>query len=176
MKKIIYLTITLAYAVIGIYGATGNAYIETGANNKLMHSYGVWLFLVAAVTGILTAYFFPKAFPKAFSIQRKAGKILIIAVLFGLFIPLTIGVFKFVNSHAGKQELFTIDGRISNKWVKTGAKRTKLYYLTLYDNASGEYFEFKVKRKVYEEIGFMGSSINKDFYRGSLGIVYRYRY
>ncbi|MEO6612858.1 MAG: hypothetical protein ABIT05_10255 [Chitinophagaceae bacterium] len=176
MKKILYLTFTLSYAVIGLVGATGNAYMETKANQKLMSSYGLWLLLVAALTGILTAYFFPKVFPKGFAIQRKAGKILIIVVLVALFFPLTIGVFKFVNAHAGKQELFTIDGRITNKWIKAGAKRTKIYYLKLRDNASGGDFEFKVKRKVYEELGFMGSSFKKDFYRGSLGIVYRHRY
>ena len=64
MKKVIYLFATLTYAVLGIFGATGNAYIETGATNKLMSSYGLWVCLVAAVTGILTAYFFPKVFQK----------------------------------------------------------------------------------------------------------------
>ena len=141
-----------------------------------MSSYGLWVCLVAAVTGILTAYFFPKVFPKGFAIQRKAGKVLIILVLVGIFFPLTIGFFKFANSTIGKQELFTIDGRITNKWIKPGAKRTRIYYLKLRDDTSGDYFEFKVKRKVYDQLGFMGSSVQKDFYRGSLGIIYRRNY
>jgi hypothetical protein len=176
MKKFIYLTATLAYAALGIFGATGNAYIETGATNKLLKHYGLWVLLAAAITGILTVYFFPKVFPKEFAIQRKAGKVLIMLVLIALFFPLTIGVFKFINAHAGKQELFTIDGRISNKWIKKGAKRTKIYYLSLRDNVSGRDFEFRVKRKAYDQLGFMVSSLKKDFYRGCLGIIYRYRY
>ena len=176
MKKIIYLALTLGYAVFGIYGATGNAYMETGANHKLMDSYALWISLTAAVTGILTAYFFPKVFTKEFTIQRKAGKVLIIVVLVALFFPLTIGVFKFANSHLGKRELFTIDGRITNKWIQRGAKRTRIYYATVKDDASGDYYEFKVKRKAYDELGFMGSSFKKDFYRGSLGIIYRRSY
>ena len=176
MKKIIYLSATLSYAALGIFGSVANAYLETGAFKKLMAACGLWMLLTAAITGFLAAYFFPKVFLKGYGMQRKAGKILVLVILIALSFALTVGVFKFINSHVGKQTLIELEGRITNKWVEKGNKGARSYFLKLRDNATGESFEFKVKRKVYEQLGYMGSSVKKDFYRGSLGIVYRHSY
>ncbi|MEO7924986.1 MAG: hypothetical protein ABIR30_14995 [Chitinophagaceae bacterium] len=176
MKKIIYLVITLVYTIIGIMGDAVNSYIQKGAGNKLIRTHGVWFFIVSVLVGLLAAYFFTKVYPKAWAQQRKGGKILIPVLLLIFSFALTIGVFKFTNAHLGKQTKVTIKGRIANKWFVKGAKRTRTYYLRLSDSPSGKEYEFRVRRKVYDQLGFMGSTIEKDFFIGSLGIMYRHSY
>lgn len=176
MKKIVYISAILIYGAISIFGFAENAYIEVDAGEKLLKSNGVWIALVTIIVGAAVSYYFTKVFSKAWSVQKKAGKI-VLPILFVLVsFGATLGIFHFYNSHLGKRTPFIIDGFIVSRWQKSGSRKSKSYFINMRDFASGTSYEFKVKRNVYQQSLLSGGSIKKEFYKGSLGIIYRNSY
>jgi hypothetical protein len=175
LKKIIYLIAITVYIGVSVLGAYGNDYIETGGSASIVKENPVFVILTALIVGISVFWFFPRVFPKGYSGQNRAGRILLPVTFFILSFAFTIGVLLFINTTIGPQERVRINGVIEKKWVR-GESRSKDYLLGLRDSASGRYYEFKVKKTVYEQIGNVNEKVAKDFYRGSLGVMYRYSY
>lgn len=175
MRKFIYVSFILLYAVIGIIGMVGGQYVELGANNKLIRTQWPLMLLITLVVGAAISYFFTKVFPKGYSVQKKAGKIAIPVIFFALAFIMTIGVLRVINTNFPGQERISIDGFITRKWSKK-AKKSSEYFIAVRDLTANKLYEFRVKRKTYERIGFGGSSFKKEFYKGPLGIIYRNKY
>ncbi|MDZ4793158.1 MAG: hypothetical protein SGI83_02680 [Bacteroidota bacterium] len=172
MKKAVYLVLILLYAVIGTIGMIGGQYVELGANNKLISTNWPLMLLVTLIVGTTVSYFFTRVYPKGYSVQKKAGKIAIPVIFFLLSFVMTIGVLRVVNTSFPGQEPITVDGFIVRKWSNKSRKSSE-YFLSVRDLTSKKNYEFRIKRKTYEKIGFGGNSFKKEFYKGSLGIIYR---
>lgn len=175
MGKFVFLSFILLYAVTGIIEMVGGQYVELGTNNKLIRNHWLLLLLITLVVGSAISWYFPRVFPKGYSVQKKAGKIAIPVIFFILSFIMTIGLFRVINSSFPKQERISIDGFIVRKWSNTGRKSNE-YFFAVRDLASGKSYEFRVKRNTYDKIGFGGKSFKKEFYKGSLGIIYRNPY
>ncbi|HEX7847552.1 MAG TPA: hypothetical protein VF476_17250 [Chitinophagaceae bacterium] len=176
MKKIVYLVSIAFYVGVAALGMTGNGYSEVGGSQKILNNN---LFLIAAIAlgvGSLVAYYFPKIFPKGFVKQSKGGRIFIVIIFFVISFGSTVGIFLFGNASFGHQKLIRVDGYIEKKWFKKKQKGRYDYYIGLRDSISQNYYEFKVKESIYDLVGPVGDKISKDFYRGSLGVIYRYGY
>lgn len=66
-----------------------------------------------------------------------------------------------------------IEGLIEKKWSEKRTKGNRLYYIGLKDTVINKYFEFRVKKNVFNKIGKVGLGIIKEFKTGSLGVYYR---
>ncbi len=175
MRKFIYVSFILLYAVTGIIGMVGGQYVELGANNKLIRNQWLLMLFITLVVGTALSYYFTRVFPKGYSVQKKGGKIAIPIIFFILSFIMTIGVLRVINTSFPTQKRISIDGFIVRKWTNK-AKKSSEYFFAVRDRLSDSTYEFRIKRKTYERIGFGGSSFSKEFYRGPLSIVYRNQY
>ena len=175
LKKIIYVAAILFYAGIGIIGAVGNGYTELGGTEKIFKNNLLLVLIIGLSIGILVLYNFAKLFPKAHAKHDRYSKIVLSIFILTLALGITMGNFLFINSSLGNIKPITINGFIEKKWSRAGRKKSD-YYLGLKDSASGKYYEFEVKKNIYYQVGEKGDKISKVFYKGSLGVIYRYSY
>jgi hypothetical protein len=171
----IYLTAIIFYAGVGGIGVAGGGYIEIGGNEKIIRNNLLLMILIALAIGGLVSYYFPKIFPKGYAKQNKAGRIFLPILFLILSFAFTVGIFLFANASFGHQTVIKVEGYIEKKWFKRNRKSND-YFLGLRDTVSGKYYEFQVKENIYDQIGKRGDKVAKDFYKGSLGIIYRYHY
>jgi hypothetical protein len=176
LKKVIYIIIILVYTGFIILNTIEIGYVEVGYSGKLFSNYLPFMLMIALVTGLAAFYFFTKVFPKGYSMQRKPIKVLTSLLFLLLAFAITVKVFLFINESIGHQSVISVDGIIAKKWSERQNRRSTNYFLSIRDSLSGKYYEFVIKKYIYDLIGEKGSKIDKEFYRGSLGIIYRYSY
>jgi len=173
IRKIIFVGSILLYAGISLIGGTRNAYLEYGGPGRMISHHFFLILLVAILTGLPVAYFFPRVFPRAYAIQRKAGRIALICIFFVMAFGVAISFFLLLNSSVGKQRTFHIEGVLVEKWKKVGAKGSRSYFARVNDLATGKEYTFRIKAKVYRQLGLNGGFFSKDFVEGSFGVIYR---
>ena len=175
MNKIVYIGLVLFYAFIGILGFGGNAYIEHHGTERMLGNNVFLIILVSITLAAVAWHYFKKFFPVGYANENKAGKI-IIPILFPVIsFVLTTGILLFSNASFGHRETIRINGFIERKWY-VHYRRSTDYFLGLRDSSNHRYYEFEVKKHIYEQVGNKGDKINKLFYKGSLGVIYRYNY
>lgn len=175
MKKIIYLLAILFYAGVGLLGAAGNGYSELGGTERIIKNNLLLMLSIALLVGALVSFYFPNMFPESYAKQNKGGKIFIAIIFLFLSFVFTVGIFLFANASLGHRSVIPIKGVVEKKWYSRKQKGRD-YYLALRDSVSGAYYEFRVKKGIYYQIGVKGDKVSKDFYKGSLGVIYRYSF
>jgi hypothetical protein len=172
MKKLFYFILTLTYTGIGILGLAGNDYMEIGGTKRIINDNLVLIIPIALIVGSLSYYPFINLFPKGHEKLSGFGKKGIPIVFVIISFVFTIGGFLFVNSRFGKRQLVIVNGVIERKWQKR-IRNGNEYYIGIRDTVTGNYYEFVIKRRIYEQTSEVGDKIFKDFYKGSLGVMYR---
>ena len=173
LKKVIYIVGIAIVSVIGIIGAIGSSYFEVGGGDRILAKYWFLISILSLLIGSTFYYYFPKVFPKGYSKQTRIGRIFLPIAFLCVAFVLLINIFKFINANIGYQHSFIISGTCIKKYSKRGTKGNRSYYLGFRELNTGKYYEFHVKKKVYEETNKIGDTINKVFFRGSLGAIYR---
>jgi hypothetical protein len=175
MGKFLYVIAILFYGGIGILGLAGNGYMEKGGPDRIVYNNLLLVIFFSIATGLLVTIYFPKYFPKGWALQKRPGRVLIVILFCTLSFAATLGAFMFTNCSFGKQTLVRIDGIINKKWTVGGGKRHD-YFLGIRDSISGTYYEFEVKKHIYQQVGERGNRISRNFYKGYFGIIYRYKF
>ncbi len=173
LNKVVYIVGCTIYSLIAITGAIGSSYFEVGGVDKILNRNWLLIAFLSLLAGSTAYYYFPKVFPKGYYSQKRIGRILLPVLFFSLSFFFTINIFKFINANLGHQRRIEISGKIEKKFSKRGSKGNRSYYLGLQDSASGQYYEFHVKKRVYEDIGEIGDTVRKIFFIGSLGAIYK---
>ena len=173
LKKVIYIIGIVIVSVIGIIGAIGSSYFEVGGGDKILAKYWFLISILSLMIGGAFYYYFPKVFPKGYSNQKRVGRIFLPIAFLCISFVLMINIFKFINANFGYQHSFIISGICEKRYSKRGKKGNRSYYLGFREFNAGKYYEFHVKKKVYQEFSMIGDTISKVFFKGSLGVVYR---
>lgn len=156
-------------------GIKGNGYTEMGGTKRIIDHNLVLMILIALIVGLLSYYSFIKLFPKGYEKLNVFGRTGIPMVFVVIAFAFTTGFFLFANASFGKRQMVSVNGVIERKWLKDIGKSNE-YYIGIRDTVTEEYYEFVIKKHIYDQLGAVGDGIIKDFYRGSLGVIYRYSY
>ena len=153
----------------------GNGYTEKDGDNIILKNYLIPILFIGLVAGILISYSFPRIFPKNYEKITASSRIFYLVFVLILSCCIAGGTFLFINASLGKRSILRIDGLIERKWW-TSSSKSRTYYLGLRDTSTGNYYEFRVRKNIYEQIGETGDRVSKEFRRGSLGVIYRFNY
>lgn len=176
MNKIIYLLAVSCLAGLGILGATRCGYLEAHGAEKLIKQYVAIIFAVALAVSVVAFYFFAGIFKKQYSTYGRVTRFFTPVLFYIISFITTVGIFLFVNFSTGHRELVPINGVVEKKWIEKRKKGKSVCFIAIRDTVSGRHYEFEVKRYIYDKTGEKGASVAKDFYNGSLGLIYRKGY
>ena len=177
MKKNWFAIVIFLYAGLTVLDAglfSANAYIDQATWNDYFKAHVLIRLIVAVVTGILLFKAYKRFMPEVYN-KRKDK------VLFRIFLPVLLLLATFImntliilplndiNRPADKK--ITIDGVVSGKYMRSGGKGGRNYFLVITDKRYHQY-NLQVKKYIYQEYN-RDSAFDKTMTEGMLGIIYR---
>ena len=162
------------FALVGaaIFGA--NAYVDQDTWNDYFKGHFIIRFMVAVITGFFLFIAYKRYMPDAYN-KRKDKP------LFRIFLPLlllvatlilnTLIILPLNDIKRSADKMITIDGIVSDKYMTSGSKGGRNYFLVVTDNRDHQY-KLKVKKYIYQEYS-RDSAFDKTMTEGMLGIIYR---
>lgn len=167
----------IVYILLGLAGffyLGSCAYYEADSFNRYLGAELVPRILIAIVFGLLFLKYYQKAYPELYEKRKnRFGFKVFIPILFSLLaLLINIGLLLPYNSLFGYDRKIEVKGIVMNKDIRRGSKGKLNYYVSISDTITTQNYFFHVKRKVYEDLQ-RNNKIDKEFYVGKLGILYR---
>ena len=177
MTRKIYTAILLLYLALAIAGMAdffGNAWLDGDGWIGFVKQHLAICLLLAGITGMLVYLSFKKIFAAWYEQKRKRYGLdyyfPAFTVLF-MFVVNT-GIIVAFNSVFGYKKKIEVHGIIANTSTTYEGKGGMLYYVTIDDTVTHKRFWMRVKKNVFIQ-SKQNNVINKEFYLGRLGIMYR---
>lgn len=177
MTKIIYITILLLYltlAVAGMANFFSNAWLEGDSWIGFVRKNLAICLLLAGIIGMLVFMSFKNIFPELYEKKRKRyGLNYYLPGLTVLFMfVINTGIMIAFNSLFGYEKKIDVHGIVANTSTKYEGRNGMIYYVTIDDTVTHKRYWMRVKKKVFLQ-SKQNTTINKEFFLGRLGILYR---
>jgi len=180
MRQKLYIGIILIYILLGIVGLVvfyQNSYIDNYGWKAYMENYLVIGIVLSAIVGFTVFFLFKKLFPEKYAQRRNK-----VGWVYDYIFPILMAMFAFIlnsaiplpfNALLGYDKKIEVHGVIMNNIINhQGNRGGTTYFLSISDTVTNEHYYFRVKKNVslkYQP----HDTINKEFYLGKLGIIYR---
>jgi hypothetical protein len=177
MTKKMYIVILLIYLALAVGGMAdffSNAWLDGDTWTGFVKKHLAICLLLAGITGMLGFMSFKKIFAAWYEKKRKRyGFDYYFPALTVLFMfVVNTGIIIAINSVFGYDKKIEVHGIIANTSTTYEGRNGMLYYVTIDDTVTHKRYWMRVKKNVFLQ-SKQNNTINKEFYLGKLGIMYR---
>jgi hypothetical protein len=168
--------VVLIYLVLGLFGFAyffNNSYFDADAWAHYLGDNWIIRIIVSVIIGLIFFSFYKTLFPAHYEKKKRIGvDYFAPGLVILLALVLNTGILLPLNSIFGYNEKIMIHGIITNKGIMPRSMGDNVYYVNISDTIKKARYYLRVKQNVYTKAK-QNDVINKEFYIGKLGIVYR---
>jgi hypothetical protein len=170
MKKILFVSSLVVLIIICAFTFYNHTIYDVKSRHDFFNRNIILLLGISLLLAAIYFYLFVKLFPKGWSVQRKAGKVLIPIVFFLVAIGVSRGILLSLNQWLPAKTTEHYEGRVMWHEMKKTTKGVRSYFITLFTLGQPNR-EIEVRGRIFDQYG-PGSQFKTTFYTGALGVTY----
>ena len=174
MKVALLIIFTFSVVIMSLMGSMPHGYVHVDGLDYYYYQHNGVIWIISIILGAGLSYWSYDVMKDRFEDQNGKWRLKIITTVLGiLFFYAQRQPLIALYNRSGITKTYMLHGIVMNKRILENRRRTNhFYYVSISDTISTKNFYFAVSDYVFHTVK-IGDQVNKEFYRGKLGILFR---